>query len=98
MWEKGLVAEVEGLIEVGLRKSKTARRAIGYAQALAQLDGDLSEQEAIAQTTMLTQRYSRRQMSWFRRDPRINWFDYQDENLDKNVFDLVATKLGLSGK
>jgi hypothetical protein len=37
-------------------------------------------------------------MSWFRRDPRINWFDYQDENLDKKVFDLVATELGLSGK
>jgi len=98
MWEKGLVAEVESLIPKGLRESKTARQAIGYAQALAQLDGELSEQEAIAQTTMLTQRYSRRQMSWFRRDPRINWFDYQDASLHAQVFDLVAAELGLVGK
>lgn len=98
MWEKGLVAEVESLIPKGLRESKTARQAIGYAQALAQLDGELSEQEAIAQTTMLTQRYSRRQMSWFRRDPRINWFDYQDATLHAQVFDLVAAELGLVGK
>lgn len=98
MWEAGLVQEVAGLIPKGLRESKTARQAIGYAQALAQLDGNMSEQAAIEQTTLLTQRYARRQMSWFRRDPRIQWFDYQDENMQTKVFDLVETKLGLAGK
>ncbi|MFM8927379.1 MAG: tRNA (adenosine(37)-N6)-dimethylallyltransferase MiaA, partial [Rhodoluna sp.] len=58
MWEKGLVNEVSGLVEQGLRESKTARQAIGYAQALAQFDGEATEQEAIAETTMLTQRYA----------------------------------------
>jgi len=98
MWESGLVSEVEGLISAGLRESKTARQAIGYAQALSQLDGELSEEEAIAATTQLTQRYARRQMSWFRRDPRINWFDYQDENLVEDVMALVLSKLDKSGK
>lgn len=80
MWRLGLVDEAQALIEEGLREGKTASRAIGYSQALGQLDGRLSEQEAQNETTMLTQRYARRQMSWFRRDERIHWLDYRDEN------------------
>ena len=45
----------------------TARRAIGYAQALAQLEGALTEAEAIEETQNLTRRYARRQVSWFKR-------------------------------
>lgn len=92
MWANGLVAEAEGLIAEGIREGKTSSRAIGYAQALAQLDGLISEEEAIAQTVQLTGRYARRQMSWFRRDERINWFDYQDPNLLRAVTQLVAAQ------
>lgn len=98
MWAKGLVQEVAGLVDSGIRDSKTASQAIGYAQALAQLDGKMTESEAIAETTMLTQRYSRRQMSWFRRDPRINWFDYQSESIRSDVLDLVISQLNLQSK
>lgn len=96
MWEQGMVDEVSGLLAFGIRESKTARQAIGYAQALEQIDGAIDEAEAIAITTQLTQRYARRQMSWFRRDPRINWFDYQNQNLVDEVMTLVQLKL--SGK
>jgi len=95
MWGQGLIDEVRALIPEGIRDSKTASQAIGYSQALRQLDGDLSESEAIDETTMLTQRYARRQMSWFRRDPRINWFDYQDVDFDKQVFELIDSSLAL---
>jgi tRNA dimethylallyltransferase len=78
MWQQGLLAEVENLQQHGIREGKTARAAIGYAQALAQLDGTMTETQAIAETTQLTQRYARRQMSWFKRDERIRWLDYQD--------------------
>ena len=98
MWEEGMVEEVRGLLDEGLRESKTARQAIGYAQALEQIDGVIDQEEAIAQTTQLTQRYSRRQMSWFRRDPRINWFDYQNVNLIDEVMELIYLKLELNGK
>jgi tRNA dimethylallyltransferase len=81
MWQRGLLDEVESLIPLGIREGKTSSRAIGYAQALAQLDGDLSREEAIEQTSLLTARYARRQMSWFRRDARINWLDYDREDL-----------------
>lgn len=80
MWRHGLVDEAQALIAEGLREGKTASRAIGYSQALGQLDGRLSEQQAQDETTMLTQRYARRQMSWFKRDERIHWLDYQNPN------------------
>ncbi len=89
MWQQGIVAEAESLIPKGIREGKTSSRAIGYSQALAQLDGVFSETEAIAATTQLTQRYARRQMSWFRRDERIYWQDYQDQKLQDNVIELI---------
>ena len=98
MWAAGLVDEVKGLEDQGIRDSKTASQAIGYSQALASIDGRLTEEEAIAETILLTQRYARRQMSWFRRDPRIHWFDYQDENLLDEVMSLVTSSLQLPGK
>ena len=98
MWSLGLVDEVKGLVDKGIRDSKTASQAIGYSQALASIDGRLTEEEAIAETILLTQRYARRQMSWFRRDPRIHWFDYQAEELIKEVMELVTSSLQLPGK
>lgn len=59
----------------GLERGTTAPRAIGYAQALAQLEGALTEPEAIAQTQALTRRYARRQVSWFKRYPDLEWWD-----------------------
>ena len=75
MWAQGLVAEVEALRERGLERGVTARRAIGYAQALAQLAGEKTEAEAIAETQALTRRYARRQVSWFRRYDRVRWVE-----------------------
>jgi tRNA dimethylallyltransferase len=73
MWADGLLAEVEQLRARGLERGVTARRAIGYAQALAQLSGSLTEADAIAETQALTRRYARRQVSWFRRYPDVQW-------------------------
>lgn len=73
MWADGLLGEVEALKEHGLERGVTARRAIGYAQALAQLRGESTQAEAIAETQALTRRYARRQVSWFRRYPDVVW-------------------------
>lgn len=75
MWASGLVDEVAVLRGLGLERGVTASRAIGYAQALGQLDGRLSEGEAIAETQALTRRYARRQVSWFKRYREIEWLD-----------------------
>ncbi|HEV2636931.1 MAG TPA: tRNA (adenosine(37)-N6)-dimethylallyltransferase MiaA [Actinocrinis sp.] len=75
MWERGLVAEVEALVQVGLREGVTASRALGYKQVLAALGGECTEQEAREQTVRETKRFARRQESWFRRDPHVHWLD-----------------------
>lgn len=95
MWQLGLVEEARSLIPLGVRSGKTSSRAIGYSQALAHIDGTMSEAEAIADTVRLTQKYARRQMSWFRRDSRINWLDYQDQTMNSQAASLVRTWLDL---
>ncbi|SEH90111.1 tRNA dimethylallyltransferase [Leifsonia sp. CL147] len=89
MWADGLLAEVTDLIPRGLDRGVTARRAIGYAQALAELRGELTRAEAIAQTQQLTRRYARRQVSWFKRYPRIRWLDYDAPDLVDAALALV---------
>lgn len=89
MWDQELLSEVESLIPLGIRESKTAAVAIGYAQALAEIDGELSRDEAITSTVMLTQRYARRQVSWFKRDDRIAWLEALDEKVLDQAFDRV---------
>jgi tRNA dimethylallyltransferase len=79
MWANGLLDEVRALDHT--RLGVTAARAIGYAQALAQLDGELSEAEAIGQAAALTRRYARRQVGWFRRYGGATWFDADDAGL-----------------
>jgi tRNA dimethylallyltransferase len=78
MFATGLVEEVVALERVGLREGRTASRALGYQQVLAHLDGLLTEEEARIETARATRRFARRQRSWFRRDPRVQWIDPAD--------------------
>ena len=73
MWSQGLLDEAQGLLDSSAPLSKTARAAIGYQQAFDYLQGVSERQAAIENTIQLTNRYARRQMSWFRRDKRIHW-------------------------
>ncbi|MDP9241331.1 MAG: tRNA (adenosine(37)-N6)-dimethylallyltransferase MiaA [Actinomycetota bacterium] len=73
MFDRGLVDEVRRLAAVGLRQGVTARRALGYAQALQVLDGELTEPQARALTAQRTRRFAARQRGWFYRDPRVHW-------------------------
>jgi tRNA dimethylallyltransferase len=90
MWAAGLLDEVRSLLPAGLREGRTAGRALGYQQALAQLDGTLTEEEAKEETARGTRRFVRRQRSWFRRDPSIVWLDGASET-------LVAQALAVTG-
>ena len=85
MWADGLVAEVRTLAERGLREGRTASRALGYRQVLAFLDGDLTQDEARERTASGTRKFARKQLGWFRRDPRIEWLPALDEGLAQRV-------------
>jgi tRNA dimethylallyltransferase len=90
MWQSGLVAEVRRLEAVGLRDGLTAGRALGYQQVLAFLAGECSEEEAHAATVRGTRRFARRQDSWFRKDPRIQWLPWDASDLVDRAAQLVA--------
>jgi tRNA dimethylallyltransferase len=81
MWGLGLVEEVRRLEQEGIREGRTAARALGYAQVLRLLAGTTSEASARAETITATRRFVRRQESWFRRDPSIDWLPYDAPEL-----------------
>ena len=75
IFDAGLIEEVRALADEGLAEGTTAPRAIGYAQALAVLDGTMSREEAVEATAAATRKLASRQIKWFRRDPRVHWID-----------------------
>ena len=87
MWADGLVEEVESL--PGLAGSLTASRALGYQQVLAFLAGDLTAEEAQAEIKSGTKKFARRQDRMMRKDPRINWIEYDSPNAVEQVLRLV---------
>lgn len=89
MWEGGLVEEVRRLADAGLREGPTASRALGYAQVLASLSGEISEQAALDETIRATRRFARRQDQWFRKDPRIRWLSYNRSDLPQSVIEAL---------
>jgi tRNA dimethylallyltransferase len=78
MFDAGFVEEVRRLLDRGLADGRTARTAIGYREAAAYLRGELSLDDAVEATTTATRRFSRRQDSWFRKDPRVVWVGWDD--------------------
>jgi tRNA dimethylallyltransferase len=81
MVRNGLLEEVRRLDAAGLRRGKTAGRALGYAQFLKVLDGESDQERAAEDTIVATRQFARRQLTWFRADPRIHWLDWQDPEL-----------------
>jgi tRNA dimethylallyltransferase len=71
---EGLIEEVKELAHRGLTGWLTASQAIGYAEFARHLEGELSLDEAVARTVKRTKALARRQLAWFRRDPRVRWF------------------------
>ena len=90
MVDGGLLAEVERLETQGLRQGKTAPRALGYSQFLRVLDSESTVPEAAEETIVATRQFARRQLTWFRADPRIQWLDWQDPQLVAHAATLCS--------
>jgi tRNA dimethylallyltransferase len=71
----GLLDEVAGLLEAGYRDALTAAQAIGYKELLPVLEGGADLGEAVEAIKQATRRYAKRQLTWFRADPRVSWID-----------------------
>lgn len=79
---RGLVEEVKGLLEAGCPETANAFKALGYRETLRHLKGELGLREAIALTGRNTRRYAKRQMTWFRKEEGVTWFDVNPSSPD----------------
>ncbi len=91
MWARGLVDEVRRLERAGLRRGRTASRALGYRQVLDFLGGEMSEEDARRETIARTRRFVRRQDAWFRRDTRIRWLPFDGHDLGEQAVRAVRS-------
>ena len=90
MFEQGLVDEVRGLMDQGLGDALTSMQAIGYKEIIDALRGAITMDEARELIKMRSRRYAKRQLSWFKRDDRIVWFDMDEFKIDEVVADIYC--------
>jgi tRNA dimethylallyltransferase len=75
MYGQGLLEEVRGLLLSEAGMSRTARQAIGYAEAIALLKGHCSQEEAMERTATRTRQLAKRQRTWLRTQAAVEWID-----------------------
>jgi tRNA dimethylallyltransferase len=90
MLAAGWLDEVRELVERGFGRWLTSTQAIGYAELARHLAAELGLEDAVRETVKRTRNLARRQMAWFRRDPRIRWFDVGDDGATAAVDRIVA--------
>jgi tRNA dimethylallyltransferase len=91
MVEAGLIEEVKGLLDQGYPRNCVAMQSFGYKELIDYLDGKRTLDEAIALLKQNTRRFAKRQLTWFRNDPRIEWLDTsQFSSIDGIVDNLLA--------
>ena len=96
MFEHGLVKETEALLSrYGERKDVTALDSLGYRQATQLLRGELTLEQAIAAAQQGHRNYAKRQMTWFRREPEVDWLEGfgDDPAIAQQAAELVASQI-----
>lgn len=93
MMEAGLLDEVRGLCARGLSLETSSGQAIGYKELLSALAGETIVEEAVELVKRRSRRYAKRQLSWFRHDPRVRWIDL-DQTSGEDAARLVLDDLG----
>ena len=73
MLDNGLMDEIYSLLAEGIPEKCTAMQAIGYKEFLGVVHGDLSIADACAQVQQASRKYAKRQLTWFRRNSKMNW-------------------------
>ncbi len=86
MFQHGLVEETGRLLARGLRENRTAMQAIGYSEVVRFLDGEYSLEEAKARLKRNTRRYAKRQLTWFGKDDRIKWYNFDDYGTRQQLY------------
>lgn len=89
----GLVEEVKGLLNDGIDKNSQSLKAIGYKEVISYLANEIDYDEMVELIKKNSRHYAKRQLTWFRRDDRIKWFDRESENLLEDIENYIDSKL-----
>jgi tRNA dimethylallyltransferase len=88
MFGRGLVAETEELLRRGLAQNPTAMQALGYRQVAEHLRGERGLGETIELVKIRTRQFAKRQLTWFRRQMRLEWLACSDHAADRIILAL----------
>lgn len=94
MLSAGLLEEIEGLLDAGLRGAITASQAIGYKEFVPVIEGRTPLEDAIETVKQATRRYAKRQLTWFKADERVRWIDVTEmspERVLERAWQLVES-------
>jgi len=92
MIEDGLVNEVGGLLADGYNKELNSLNTVGYKEIISYLNNEIPIDRAIELIKRNTRRYAKRQMTWFRKDDRIEWFDLDEQSELENISEIIANR------
>ena len=93
MIELGLVDEVRSLLDKGLDKNSQSLKAIGYKEVISYLDGEIDFDEMVDLIKKNSRHYAKRQLTWFRRDDRIKWFDRESDRILSDIESYIDSRL-----
>ena len=93
MFRRGLVAETEHLLKLGLADNKTALQALGYRQVVEHLQGKRSLVETVELVKIRTRQFAKRQMTWFRRQMNLEWIEVKSGDTANDAAALVKALL-----
>ena len=91
MLANGLIAEVESLLAAGYSRDTVALQSFGYRELIAYLDGECTYMEAVSQLKQNTRRFAKRQLTWFRKDTRLEWIDRESTS---DIVGYILEKIG----
>lgn len=93
MMEKGLVEEVKNLKDMGMTSDMQSMKGIGYKEILYYLDNKISLNEAVEMIKQGSRNYAKRQITWFKKDPRAEFIDKDKYKDDKEILDKVLNDI-----
>lgn len=87
----GFLKEVQSLLEQGVSWNMPSMSSLGYAQMKGVLEGTKKLSTAIEQWKMKEFQYAKRQLTWFKKNPEIHWYDPSQADYVENIEELVST-------
>jgi tRNA dimethylallyltransferase len=93
MLEMGLINEVRALKEKGYTPEMQSMKGIGYKEILYYLNGELTLEDAVEMIKQGSRNYAKRQLTWFRKNPRIKWINKDDFYNDSEIVNYIISDI-----